>query len=623
MTLMSRLKTVCLMTVFVLSCGVMNSAQAAKEIKPESYQIDAIQWQEEGGGWLCRIKGDVKPAYTMYELFSPHRVIVDIAYGLLGENVELPLELDKGPVTLIKGDILSNQDPRVARIELYLAADHAYSVNSNGNDILVKFESGSQSVAAVPVDKGEAVISDITISGTADETKIFLKAGGPVKNYQTTELAKEKDHPARLIVDISGIPTTGHAVPASDNSPVILVRTENYKGGTRVILDSASKEIFQYELTGKGDGLLIAVTAPSSDAAKVVAGITGLPEAEIVKKKPAEIRPVAVAKQAVKKEKPSTASVSETDRSKATSDFTFAGYNEQKISVDFYKIDLHNVFRLIGEISGRNIVVDEGVAGSLTLTLNDVPWDFVLDVILNLKDLAKEERFNTIVISEKSEKFVWPEHAGTQLEMEVDEDVLKVESRQTEPIETRKAKQFIRQAQDQEQAGNYEQSVGFYEKALVLVPDSSKVAERIASLCLSRLGQNAKAAHFAQKAFKLDPNNTKAALIAAVSLANLEKIQEAKGYFDVAVGVDTPTKQALISYAAFSEQNKSFNSAVKLLKKYEQIYGSSMQVMVSKARIYDKLGKKALADAEYRSALHSGDTMPENLKLYIQNRLEE
>ncbi len=62
-------------------------------------------------------------------------------------------------------------------------------------------------------------------------------------------------------------------------------------------------------------------------------------------------------------------------------DFALAGYTEQRISVDFYKIDLHNVFRLIGEISGRNIVVDEKVNGSLTLALNDVPWDFVLDVI--------------------------------------------------------------------------------------------------------------------------------------------------------------------------------------------------------------------------------------------------
>ena len=50
-------------------------------------------------------------------------------------------------------------------------------------------------------------------------------------------------------------------------------------------------------------------------------------------------------------------------------------YDKQPVTVDFYKIDIHNVFRLFGEISGMNIVIDEGVAGTLTLSLL-ISWTF-------------------------------------------------------------------------------------------------------------------------------------------------------------------------------------------------------------------------------------------------------
>ncbi len=53
--------------------------------------------------------------------------------------------------------------------------------------------------------------------------------------------------------------------------------------------------------------------------------------------------------------------------------FNFSGYNKERITVEFQKMDLHNVFNFLRQISGVNIVVDEAVKGSLTLVLDDVP----------------------------------------------------------------------------------------------------------------------------------------------------------------------------------------------------------------------------------------------------------
>ena len=127
-------------------------------------------------------------------------------------------------------------------------------------------------------------------------------------------------------------------------------------------------------------------------------------------------------------------------------EFGYAGYDKQAITVDFYKIDLHNVFRLFGEISGMNIVIAQGVSGTLTLALDNVPWDFVLDVILNLKNLKVEERFNTLVISPKSKNFEWPEHQAESLAVKKDaivfEESLKIVKQTEMPpeeIESRKS----------------------------------------------------------------------------------------------------------------------------------------------------------------------------------------
>ncbi len=78
-----------------------------------------------------------------------------------------------------------------------------------------------------------------------------------------------------------------------------------------------------------------------------------------------------------------------------------------KISVDLFKVDLHNVFRLLGQVSGKNIVVDESVKGTITLALENVPWTFVLDVMKNLKGLDSIERHNTIMIYPADQSLEW------------------------------------------------------------------------------------------------------------------------------------------------------------------------------------------------------------------------
>jgi type IV pilus assembly protein PilQ len=259
------------------------------------------------------------------------------------------------------------------------------------------------------------------------------------------------------------------------------------------------------------------------------------------------------------------------------------------------------------------------VNGSLTLAMKDVPWDFLLDVVVNLKDLSKEERFNTIVISPKSEGFTWPENVATALDVTV--ETITVTKRLQTAKEKIEAKKLIHEASTFHEKGDTVAALAMYEKAFLLWPENGDLANRIAVISLAQLGLNAKAAHYAKIAVQENPEDYKAALIAAMSLANMEKVQEAKEYFDLAVSGMHPSRHAIASYAAFSEQNGSYDAALFLLDQYSQIYGNTLETMISRARIYDSMGSIAQADEEYKAILLSGYELPADLKSYVTNRV--
>ena len=74
-------------------------------------------------------------------------------------------------------------------------------------------------------------------------------------------------------------------------------------------------------------------------------------------------------------------------------------YTGEPISVNLKDVDLKDFFRLIHEISGLNVVLDPQVHGSLTIVLDDVPWDQALDIVLKNNDLARELEGNVLRIA--------------------------------------------------------------------------------------------------------------------------------------------------------------------------------------------------------------------------------
>jgi type IV pilus assembly protein PilQ len=72
-------------------------------------------------------------------------------------------------------------------------------------------------------------------------------------------------------------------------------------------------------------------------------------------------------------------------RTIAESQSQFTG---EPISLDLKDADIKDVFRTISELTGLNIVVDPEVRGTVTVKLDNVPWDQALDLILKQNGLG-------------------------------------------------------------------------------------------------------------------------------------------------------------------------------------------------------------------------------------------
>jgi type IV pilus assembly protein PilQ len=528
-------KTVLWLAALLFTCFVADNVSNAIAgqlafAAPGPYQVTEIKASMSDDGVLLRVTGSAPPTFTMYELFEPERIVLDIADGSFADSVTFPLEPAAGPVKQIKGKILDDKEPLVARLEMFTAGDASHTVKRDGNDIVISFRQKES--------KTPSIVASAKKIPPPPQKNVAVPLATTEKKVEAAPPAEGKTPPPMVPIPTAAAP-----------SPPISTET---------------------------------VSMP----AKAPAAAGRIPD-----------------------------------------EFLYAGYKKQPITVDFYKIDLHNVFRLFGEISGMNIVIAQGVGGTLTLALDNVPWDFVLDVILNLHSLQAIERHNTLVIAPQGATFEWPEHEEERVAVKKDaailmeEEKLQVIQRVEMSPEALQARKLTSKARVLEKQEEYEDALALYEEAYAIWPDNGRLASRLASLYLVHMGMNAKAVYYGKEALKLDEYDAASSLYTAIGLANMKRNDEAKEYFKMAVSGKKPESEALISYAMFSEENGEYLDALLALARHEDLYGDSLDTMIARARILDKEGNSDKAAAEYRAILLSGYQLPADLVRFIKGRL--
>lgn len=88
------------------------------------------------------------------------------------------------------------------------------------------------------------------------------------------------------------------------------------------------------------------------------------------------------------------------EREERKKQFAYVG---KKLSLNFQNIEVRSVLQLIADITDLNLVASDTVGGSITLRLENVPWDQALSLVLKTKGLDKRQIGNVLMVAPAAE----------------------------------------------------------------------------------------------------------------------------------------------------------------------------------------------------------------------------
>ena len=269
----------------------------------------------------------------------------------------------------------------------------------------VAWPAGAQvaSLTPVSVTSQPSTISAIEVARPGQQTAVRIHGTGDLR-FQTSRL----DSPPRLVLDFAGTHLNlDKSKVTSDFSPVLDVRTgQPLPGRARIVIDLAKSVPYSTQVDGSdvtvffsapADQLAPAAIHPARVPARrnltaVSAPAMPLP-AWLTEKDAGFARPASPLP-------PAAQNVPAADaQAPAATPAPEKKYTGDPISVNLKDVDLKDFFRLIHEISGLNVVLDPSVHGTVTLVLDEVPWDQGLDIVLRNNGLTKEIDGNVLRIA--------------------------------------------------------------------------------------------------------------------------------------------------------------------------------------------------------------------------------
>ena len=313
-----------------------------------------------------------------------------------------------------------------------------------------------------------AVISSVAITQASERSAVRVEGEGRLDVH-----AGRMQNPERLVLDFAGarLAVQKTVIPGI-SAPVRGVRIGQYRSDVaRVVVDLTT--VTPYRVARDGDAVVIyfenpATTPvqPASSAAtltseqekprqefdyrtappRMVAGRSSkdskipaprfalpseLAQPSVTlasfneKKEP--VRPDSTTQQAAQQavQQANTAATTMAAQAPAVTATPAGKYTGEPISVNLKDVDLKDFFRLIHEISGLNVVLDPAVKGSLTIVLDEVPWDQALDIVLQNNSLDKQLNGNVLRIATR---------ATLKTEAETQRDLEKAQAEAVTPV---------------------------------------------------------------------------------------------------------------------------------------------------------------------------------------------
>jgi type IV pilus assembly protein PilQ len=310
-------------------------------------------------------------AKTM-KLSSPARVVVDIANAVPGRHQKV--SVNSGEVREVRIGRFQATPP-VTRVVVDMAAARDYELVPQGNKLVLKLHDAAS--ATMPVAKPAASEQPALAKLVPrPETEKAMPVEKPVTQAVSAPVTPAVQQPVATTIAAASIPA---AVPAPAASTAA---SQSQAQGYAVVEP-------QFHAVQPADAAQVNDPKTSADnAAQVIQD--NAKAADNIMLPPVSATPRPAENPAQEQAAQNAQMAAQPVRPK---------YTGEPISVNLKDVDLKDFFRLIHEISGLNIVLDPNVHGTLTLVLDDVPWDQALDLVLANNGLDRKLQGNVLRIA--------------------------------------------------------------------------------------------------------------------------------------------------------------------------------------------------------------------------------
>jgi type IV pilus assembly protein PilQ len=328
----------------------------AEEIPlPRARSVRGISASTADGHVEVRIAGDGQLKYKAFRLESPSRLVIDLE-GVKNAAPKNSVTVADEVVQRVR---IAQFQPEVARVVIDLAHRTEYDVVAVGDEVRVAF--------------GTSAVASTEIRPTPTETAL---APAPVPPVVTASRAPEQFAPSSAPADLpSQVPTIAFT-PATEN---VARNTPAAPAPRKATTKTASRADAKPAWKVPASMGARARITPAADQAPVQQP----PTREDVfgdAARPAQTVQSTQLSGQVLSGQPlgGTRTLSGTQR-------VFTG---EPISLSLKDADIKDVLRTFADLTGLNMAVDPGVAGSVTVDFVDVPWDQALDLILRQNNLT-------------------------------------------------------------------------------------------------------------------------------------------------------------------------------------------------------------------------------------------
>ena len=369
---------------------VKTGKPVVKQIAPAGkVQLSAIERRGEGrdSTIVLRLNGPTQPKVERIE--GPARLIIDLPDVERGLKTKL-VGIDSPYVSRARlGD-----HPSFTRVVLDLrdvAATHQITRAPDG--LVVTMGSRLQQQVDAPRGGPEAAVSitgvDVDAAGIMSSIQVTVD---PSVQYRVDTRSK-----SAWVLEFAGIgldASLEKTIELGESSDV-LRSVVTYIDGDLVRVVANLKGPAQHRVRASDTGLSWDFRGlPGGESVATTSGVARTAaEEETVETAEASAAAQPVAEAAEPSEAPAVAEVAPAKKA------TKKKRPKRRITLDMKDADIVNVLRLLSDVSGENIVAGDEVSGSISIKLNNVPWDRALDTILSTKGYGRIRTNNIIRVA--------------------------------------------------------------------------------------------------------------------------------------------------------------------------------------------------------------------------------